>query len=89
MFRPLLLASLCAVAVFAGGTTATAEILVGAATRNITPDPLLPVSGGLGAPNPAREKRGELSARAIVFRKGEVSVAVVSLDLLGFPSECV
>ena len=86
MFRPLFLAGLCAVALLASETTASAEILVGAATRNITPDPLLPVSGGMGAPNPAKEKRGELSARAIVFRKGEVSVAVVSLDLLGFPS---
>jgi hypothetical protein len=52
----------------------------------ITPDPLLPVSGGMGVPKPSREKRGELTARAIVFRKGDVSVAVVGLDLLGFPS---
>ena len=61
-------------------------IEVGAAVRVITPDPLLPVSGGLGAPNPTKEKRGDLTARAVVFRKGETSVAVVSLDLLGFPS---
>jgi hypothetical protein len=40
----------------------------------------------MGAPNPSREKRGDLTARAIVFRKGDVSVAVVSLDLIGFPS---
>jgi hypothetical protein len=40
----------------------------------------------MGAPRPAREKRGELTARALVFRKGDVSVAVVGLDLLGFPS---
>jgi hypothetical protein len=65
---------------------AWAAIEVGAAVRVITPDPLLPVSGGMGVPKPAREKRGELTARAIVVRKGEVSVAVVSLDLLGFPS---
>jgi hypothetical protein len=65
---------------------ARAEIQVGAAVRVITPDPLLPVSGGMGKPNPAREKRGEITARAIVFRKGDVSVAVVSLDLIGFPS---
>ncbi len=65
---------------------AQAQIQVGAASRVITPDPLLPVSGGMGAPNPAREKRGELTSRAIVLRKGEVSVAIVSLDLLGFPS---
>jgi hypothetical protein len=65
---------------------ARAEIQVGAAVRVITPDPLLPVSGGMGKPNPAREKRGEITARAIVFRKGDASVAVVSLDLIGFPS---
>jgi hypothetical protein len=65
---------------------ARAEIQVGAAVRVITPDPLLPVSGGMGKPNPTREKRGEITARAIVFRKGDVSVAVVSLDLIGFPS---
>ena len=58
----------------------------GAAKRVITPDPLLPISGGLGLPEPAREKRGELTARALVLREGEVTVAVVSLDLLGFPS---
>jgi hypothetical protein len=66
--------------------SARADFLVGAAVRNITPDPLLPVSGGLGIPKPAKEKRGELTARAVVFRKGDVSVAVVALDSLGFPS---
>jgi hypothetical protein len=65
---------------------ARAEIQVGVAKRIITPDPLLPVSGGMGVPRQAREKRGELTARAIAFRKADVTVAVVSLDLLGFPS---
>ncbi len=40
----------------------------------------------MGVPKPASEKRGELTARAIVIRKADVSVAIVSLDLLGFPS---
>jgi hypothetical protein len=75
-----------AVCLLGGACSASAEIQVGAALRVITPNPLLPVSGGMGIPQPAREKRGELTARAIVFRKGELSVAVVSLDLLGFPS---
>ncbi|MFI5454462.1 MAG: hypothetical protein ACHRXM_03340 [Isosphaerales bacterium] len=75
----------CAGAVWAV-PAARAELQVGAAVRVITPDPLLPVSGGMGRPNPSREKRAEITARAIVFRKGNVSVAVVSLDLLGFPS---
>jgi hypothetical protein len=65
---------------------AYAEIRVGAAIRVITPDPLLPVSGGMGIPNESREKRGELTVRAIAFRKGNVSVGVVALDLIGFPS---
>ena len=59
---------------------------VGVGKRVITPNPLLPVSGGMGPTAPAREKRGELEARAIVFRSGDTTVAFVSLDLLGFPS---
>jgi hypothetical protein len=66
--------------------SARAEIEVGAAAKVITPDPLLPVSGGMGTPKPAREKRGDLTARAIVFRKGNVSIAIVAIDVLGFPS---
>src|SRR5436309_15617645 len=65
---------------------AAGEILVGAGKRVITPDPLLPVSGGLGPTHPVREKRGDISARALVLRRGEVTVAIVGLDLLGFPS---
>jgi hypothetical protein len=68
------------------GSAAFGQIEVGAAKRIITPDPLLPISGGMGAPSPSKEKKGELTARAMVFRKGETSVAVVGLDLLGFPS---
>jgi hypothetical protein len=65
---------------------ARADIQVGAAVRVITPDPLLPVSGGMGIPHAAKEKRGELTARALVFRKGDVSVAIVAVDNLGIPS---
>ncbi len=85
MTRRLLGFGVC-LAFFTATHAARAEIQVGAAMRVITPDPLLPVSGGMGKPNPTREKRGELTARAIVFRKGDVSVAVVSLDVIGFPS---
>jgi hypothetical protein len=72
--------------VFGMAPEARAELRVGAAVRVITPDPLLPVSGGMGKPNPAREKRGDLTARALVLRKGDVTVAVVALDVIGFPS---
>jgi hypothetical protein len=59
---------------------------IGTGRRVITPDPLLPVSGGMGPTTPARTKQGELTARAVVFRSGDEQVAIVSLDLLGFPS---
>lgn len=62
------------------------ELQVGAAMARITPDPLLPVSGGMGPPNPAQKKLGELTARAVVFQLGDTRCAIVSLDLLGFPS---
>src|SRR3990172_6538293 len=66
--------------------TARAGIEAGAGLRVITPDPLLPVSGGMGPTSPAREKRGDLTARAMVFQRDDVRVAIVSVDLLGFPS---
>ena len=66
--------------------TLPAQFEVGTGKRVITPNPLLPVSGGLGPTAPAREKRGELTARALVVQSGETRVAIVSVDLLGFPS---
>jgi hypothetical protein len=63
-----------------------APLHVGVGKRVITPDPLLPVSGGLGIPVPTKEKRGDLTARALVLQSGETAVAIVQLDLLGFPS---
>lgn len=58
----------------------------GAAVRNITPDPLLPVSGGIGTPKKAIEKKGELSVRALVLEKGAVRIAIVGIDNLGWPA---
>ncbi len=40
----------------------------------------------MGAPTQATSKQGELTARALVFRSGGETVAIVSLDLLGFPT---
>lgn len=82
-----LLICMCALSSIVLGTPATfADFEVDTGTQVITPDPLLPISGGVGIPKPATGKQGELTARAIVFRKGETTVAVVGLDLLGFPS---
>jgi len=57
-----------------------------AALRIVTPDPLLPVSGGVGIPNPVSEKKGDLFVRCLVLEKGETRVAIVSIDNLGWPS---
>ncbi|MDX1933624.1 MAG: hypothetical protein SFU56_13585 [Capsulimonadales bacterium] len=63
----------------------TGSLLAGAARRVITPDPLLPLSGGMGPPQPALRKQGELTVRALYLRRGETAIAIVGLDLLGFP----
>lgn len=70
--------------VFSAANT-TVRLLVGTGKRVITPDPLLPVSGGLGTPSPVKEKKGDLTARALVLQQGDTRVAIVSLDLIGFP----
>ena len=66
--------------------SAAAEFRVGSAIRVITPDPLLPISGGMGPTSPATQKQGELTARAMVLEQADTRVAIVSVDLLGFPS---
>ncbi|WP_149242117.1 hypothetical protein [Dyadobacter sp. 32] len=58
----------------------------GAAVRIITPNPLLPVSGGIGTPKKSTEKNGDLFVRALVFQKGDTKVAIVNVDNLGWPA---
>lgn len=58
----------------------------GAASRVITPDPLIPVSGGVGTPSPVTEKNGDLFVRALVLEKGDVRIAIVNIDNLGWPA---
>ncbi len=65
---------------------ASAEFKAGAALRVVTPDPLLPVSGGVGEPTPVSEQRGDLFARAIVVENDGTRMALVSVDFLGWPS---
>ncbi|WP_205161189.1 MULTISPECIES: hypothetical protein [Arenibacter] len=62
------------------------QLKVGAAKRIITPNPLIPVSGGVGTPKPAIEKKGELYVRAMVIEKGEEKIAIVNIDNLGWPA---
>ena len=74
-----LLFAACCTPVFAG-------FRIGIATRNVTPNPLLPVSGGVGPAKPVVEKQGELTVRALVLDDGTTRMAWVSADFLGFPA---
>ncbi|MCK5863275.1 MAG: hypothetical protein KAH38_12375, partial [Candidatus Hydrogenedentes bacterium] len=53
--------------------------------RVVTPDPLLPVSGGVGTPTPVTEKKGDLFVRALVLEKDNTRIALVAIDNLGWP----
>lgn len=81
-FVAVAVAALCCLVVYA----ARAELKVGVGKAIITPDPLLPVSGGVGPGSPVTGKQGDLTARAMVFEQGDTRLAIVQLDLLGFPS---
>lgn len=63
-----------------------APFRAGYAGAIVTPNPLLPVSGGVGPGNPAKTKAGELMVTAMVLESGSNRVALVGADFLGFPS---
>ncbi|MBZ0257369.1 hypothetical protein K8I31_14970, partial [bacterium] len=63
-----------------------AEFQAGIAVRSVMPDPLLPVSGGIGPSNPATKALGELTVRALALKDDDTIIAIVSADFLGFPS---
>lgn len=65
---------------------AAGEFSAAIAVRVVTPDPLLPVSGGVGASHAVTRKEGELTVRALVLEEGGTRVAIVSADFLGFPA---
>src|SRR2546422_463101 len=79
--KPLLLA----LALWLTALNSWAAFRAGVAVRSVTPDPLLPVSGGVGPSNPVTRKAGDLTVRAFVLEDGETRVAIVSSDFLGFP----
>lgn len=58
----------------------------GAALRKITPEKLIPISGGIGTPVMPDNKKGDLFARALVLEKGETRIAIVSIDNIGWPA---
>lgn len=71
--------------IFAGNIHAQ-SFKAGAAMRNITPDHLIPISGGMGTPVMPTGKMGELTVRALVLEKGKTRVAIVSVDNIGWPA---
>jgi hypothetical protein len=62
------------------------QFRAGAAIRVITPDPLLPVSGGVGTPKKSTQKKGDLFARVMVLERGTTRIAIVGVDNLGWSS---
>ncbi len=65
---------------------AFADLRAGIAVRTVNPDPLLPVSGGVGPSHPVTRRQGDLTVRALVLEQGGTKVAIVSADFLGFPA---
>lgn len=63
-----------------------AECRAAIAVRDVTPDPLLPVSGGVGPSHPVNKSIGKLTVRALTVENNGVRVAICSTDFLGFPS---
>ncbi len=72
--------------IFCVAETRSQALKVGASIRVITPDPLLPVSGGVGQPKKTTQKKGDLFARAVVFTDSVTTIAIVSVDNLGWSS---
>jgi hypothetical protein len=64
---------------------AHAELRAGICVRNVTPTPLLPVSGGVGPSKPSTRQAGELTVRALVLADDQTRIAICSTDFLGFP----
>lgn len=62
-----------------------ADFRAAIATRVVTPDPLLPIIGGVGPGNMPKAKAGELTVRALVLDDNGTRVAICSVDSLGFP----
>ncbi len=86
MYRPVFCIALALALCSVVAVEAPAETFkAAAALRVITPDPLLPISGGIGVPTPATEQKGDLFVRVLVMERGDTRVALVGIDNLGWP----
>src|SRR5688572_20764402 len=82
----LLISRLCILTLTLSPLCVQAEFRAAIAARVVTPDSLLPVSGGMGPSHPVTKKEGDLTVRALVLADDDTRVAIVSGDFLGFPS---
>ncbi len=64
---------------------ANAEFKAGVAVRDVTPDKLLPISGGTGPSVMPTKQQGDLTVRALVLEDDDTRIAIVGADFLGFP----
>ncbi len=71
--------------VLGADSSANTNFRAGIAVEIVTPEPLLPVSGGLGPSVPVNRKLGELTVRALYLANDETELVIVSADFLGFP----
>lgn len=78
--------ALIAFALFIQVTSYGQPFKAGAALRIITPENLIPISGGMGTPDLPTGKKGDLFVRAFVMEKGKTRLAIVSVDNLGWPA---
>lgn len=66
--------------------SAQAAFRAGVAVRTVNPDPLLPVSGGVGPSHAVTNRFGDLTVRALIFDDGTKRLGFLSVDFLGFPA---
>ncbi len=80
----------CCLALFilatVGLSPTSTALEAGVASVDVTPKKQMPVTGGLGAPNPTTETKGRLEVRALVLADDDTRVAIVSVPFIGFPS---
>jgi hypothetical protein len=85
MMRVKFFTFLSVLLIFALSSNAQA-LKAGAAMRDITPDHLIPISGGMGTPTMPTGFEGRLTTRAFVLEKGDTKIAIVSVDNIGWPA---
>jgi hypothetical protein len=85
IFLPISLIPFAVFVCFVSCPILNAEFRAAIAVRDVTPDPLLPVSGGVGPSNPTTRALGRLNVRALVLENSGTRVAICSTDFLGFP----